>query len=150
MTRFMDEAEDELVPLVREHVKEAVAYFVVLMIYADGTVVKEEVDAAVGTIGRGRLFNDNSNDENFELLQRMEQKMTANEIGNTRFYGSILAKSKWKYTAAAIMVDIMLADGDVDLKEHGLLTRLADNAQIGQNELDSITSTIKALRRSWR
>lgn len=149
MTGFMDRPEDEHAPLSRESVKEAIAYFVILMIYADGEVGKQEVDAAVATLGRCHVFSDNSNDEDFALLQRMEQKMSDNEIANTRFYGAVLARSKWKYTAAAIMADIMLADGDVDLKELGLLSRLADSAQIDQKELDAITSTIKALRRGW-
>jgi len=134
----------------RDEMKEAVAYFVVLMIYADGSVEDEEVNAAMGTVGRCRLFADNTNEEDFKLLQKMERKMNQDAEGNAEHYAEILRKDDWKYTAAAIMTDIMLADGDMDADELHLLNHLASKVGIEEGEIDAMVATIKALRRAWR
>lgn len=134
---------------MREQVKEAVAYFVVLMIYADGTVEEAEVQAAMGTMARCGLFGDNTNDDDFRLLQRMERKMNEDAEGNAEEYAAILLAEDWKYTAAAIMTDIMLADGEIDSDELHLLSHLASRVGIDNSELNAMTSTVRALRRRW-
>ncbi|MEQ1868304.1 MAG: tellurite resistance TerB family protein [Micropepsaceae bacterium] len=134
----------------REEMKEAIAYFVVLMIYADGSVEDSEIAAARSTLARCHLFNDNSADEDFDLLRRMESKMQADAEGAAEHYAGILGSGEWKYTAAAIMCDIMLADGDVGDDELHLLTHLASTVGIDTAELEAMTATISALRRSWQ
>lgn len=133
----------------REEMKEAIAYFVVLMIYADGTVEDEEVRVAMGTLSRCGLFTNNTNDEDFELLQNMERKMNQDAEGNAQHYANILTRDDWKFTAAAIMADIMLADGNIDSDEIHFITHLAIKAGIGDEELEAIVATVKALRRPW-
>lgn len=134
----------------REQMKEAVAYFVVLMIYADGSVEDEEVVAARSSLARCRLFSDNTTDEDFKLLQKMERKMNQDAEGNADKYSSVLERENWKYTAAAIMADIMLADGDADEDELALLEQLSGRVGIESEELVAITATVRALRRQWR
>lgn len=134
----------------RDEMKEAVAYFVILMIYADGEVEETEVNAAQGSLCRCQLFSDNSIDDDFKLLQKMETKMLQDAEGNAEHYAEILKKDDWKYTAAAIMTDIMLSDGDMDADEAHLLQHLGTKVGIEESELEAMTITIKALRRSWR
>lgn len=134
----------------RDEIKEAIAYFVVLMIYADGSVEDEEIHAARATMSRCGIFSDNTVDEDFKLLQRMEQKMRQDAEGNANKYAQILKKDEWKLTAAAIMTDIMLADGSIDSDEQHLLTHLASKVGIESTEINSIIATIKAMRRAWR
>lgn len=133
----------------RQEMKEAIAYFVVLMIHADGSVGDDEVNVAMGTLARCRLFSDNTNQEDFALLTRMERKMQQDADGLTGHYAQVLAQDGWKYTAAAILSDIMLSDGDIDQDEVRLLKMLCDRAGITEDELDAIVATVRAMRRAW-
>ena len=134
----------------REQVKEAIAYFVIMMIYADGAVEQSEINSAQASLARCGLFGDNSVDDDFALLVRMEKKFDQNPEGYAQQYAEVLNHDNWKYTAAAILVDVMLANGDVDDDEQSLLLNLAHTVGIDPSDLDAMTGTIAALRRHWQ
>lgn len=133
----------------REQMKEAIAYFVIMMIYADGAVEQSEINAAQASLARCRLFGDNSIDEDFALLVRMEKKFDQDPETHAAHYAEVLSHDNWKYTAAAILVDIMLSNGDVDDDEQALLLGLARQVGIDPADLDAMVGTISALRRHW-
>ena len=133
----------------REQLKEAVAYFVIMMIYADGAVEQSEINSAQASLARCGLFGDNTVEDDFALLVRMEKKFGKDPEGFAAEYAQILNTDNWKYTAAAILVDVMLANGDVDEDEQGLLVGLADTVGIDRADLDAIVGTISSLRRPW-
>lgn len=133
----------------REQMKEAIAYFVILMIYADGAVEQSEVNAAQASLARCRLFGDNTIEDDFALLVRMEKKYSSDPEVYTSQYAEILTRDNWKYTAAAVLVDVMLSNGDVDRDEQALLQELAGVVGIDTDDLDAIVGTLSALRRDW-
>lgn len=133
----------------REQIKEAVAYFVVLTIYANGTVDDREVRTAMGSLARCALFANNTNDDDFDLLQRMEKKFGQNAEGNAAHYAQILEQDDWKFTAVAIMADVMLADGEADADEMHLILHLASQLTMSEAEVENTLSTLRALRRPW-
>ena len=133
----------------REQVKEAIAYFVIMMIYADGAVEQSEVNTAQASLARCGLFNDNTVDDDFALLLRMENKYAKDPDTHAFDYAEVLAREEWSYTAASILVDVMLANGDMDENEQSLLLSLSDKVGIEHSDLDAMVGTISALRRRW-
>jgi uncharacterized tellurite resistance protein B-like protein len=133
----------------REQLKEAVAYFVIMMIYADGAVEQSEINSAQSSLARCGLFSDNTVEDDFALLVRMEKKFAKDADGFAAEYAEILKTDNWQYTAAGILVDVMLANGDVDEDEQTLLAQLADTVGIDTGDLDALVGTIAALRRPW-
>lgn len=146
---FFKKKTEPTQPDARELVKEAIAYFLVLMTYADGSADDSEINTAVATLNRSYLFANNSVDDDYALLAAMEARMREDLEGYGDHYASILAGSDWKYTAAAMMCDVMMADGSIDEDEEHLLKELAARAGIAADELDGVFSVVLAMRRGW-
>ncbi len=133
----------------RQQVKDAVAYFVIAMIYADGDVEDSEVNTAQSSMARCGLFGDNNLEEDFALLVQMEKKYARDSQRFANEYATILKEHEWQYTTAAILIDVMLADNNIDDDEVGLLKELAAMLGLSDDELDAMLNTVMALRRPW-
>lgn len=141
-------AETTLSP--REEMKEAVAYFVVMMNWsASGDIDDAVMNATLNTIARCNLFADNNQEEDLQLLIRLEDKLKADANGNAAHYARILERDDWKYTAASLMADVMMADGLAEQSEINVLLTLATDVGIPEAELEAIVATTRALRRTW-
>jgi len=122
--------------------REAVAFFVIAMIRADGIVEETELDAARATLARCILFSEQSVEEDRALLRRMEGALVSDAGASAARYGPVLAVSPWRHTTLAIMATIMASDGCVDAHELTLIREVARQFGITEGEIQVIIDNI--------
>lgn len=122
--------------------REAVAFFVIAMIRADGVVEETELDAARATMARCILFAENSVEEDRALLRLAETALLADPVASAAHHAPALSGSPWRYTALAIMTDIMMADGAMDAHELRLLTEVAGQFGIDRQEVEVMVDNV--------
>lgn len=134
----------------RQEMKEAIAYFVLFMNYSgSGEIDDFVINTTLNSLARCKLFADNTQDEDLNLLARLEGKLKEDAGKYAVEYSYVLEHDDWKYTAAALMADVMMADDVAEDSEIELLSNLADDVKITSDELQAIVATIRALRRAW-
>lgn len=121
---------------------EAVAFLIVDMIWADGEVNARELDHARSSMARCRLFADSSIEDDKALIKRMEAASQEDRVGNRDHYSAILRESPWRFSALAIMADIMTADGVMDQREINVLLKAAEVQGVSEAEIMTIIENI--------
>ena len=130
-------------------VKEALAFFVLLMIYASsGEIDEDAIESSLTTLERCGLFKDDTRDDIFQLLVMVEKKVVSDDKLDEAAYFHTLQYDEWNLTALAMAADVMMSDGVSEDSEIELLTGLARDAQIGTEDLRAIYGTVHALRRA--
>lgn len=122
--------------------REAVAFCVAAMINADGRADPAELDHARAALARCLLFADTDTAEDRTLLARMTDALETDPEGNAQRYGAVLHGSPWRYTALAIMADIMASDGRMEESEFAVLRRAAAILDATDHELEAIVENV--------
>jgi len=123
--------------------REAVAFCVVSMIRADGRTEPAERDHARAALARCILFAESSVEADRALLDRMDGLVERDPDGAAAHYGAVLRDSPWRYTALAIMADIMASDGQLADAEFAVLANAAAIFDATEHDLEAVVENVK-------
>ncbi len=113
---------------------------------ADGVIADEEITQLMALCLQSPLFEENSEDEDTEIIARAVEAVQASGHAAACASAALTLSPELRETAFAFAVAIVASDGRIAPSEEALLERLIGWLQIGRARAEAIMSVIPVLQ----